>query len=476
MTIKKEYIHYLIALVLGLVLGFGLQPVNGLTSIGVRAIAVIIPTLYLWLTVNTHWTCFMILSLLVMTQAMSANQVWANSFGHFVFITVFAYSIFNVCLVETGVINKIAKFFITRKFVEGRPYVFMGMFFLSHLLVCFFADNISMAAIYITIAEEIANNLKIKKGHPMYTALMLGILWTNCLGQICSPIAHAIPNLVMSLLQSACGITITYSTWMGYGAIYAALVFIASMIILRIWNPDCSAFKNFDLEEMKKTDKPLDKTGKWTAIVFVIVVLFVFVPSILAKVSPVAAYFNTLGVVVPALVGIVVLCLLRVNGKPILDFPKTMAKVNFAPCLFAGTVACLAVPVSAENTGITEWLGNTLRPMLSGLAPLVIVTILVILSLLMTNFLSNTVTVALFFSIGAVVLAPTGYNMAAFALIVSMAAGMSTITPSAAVPSPFFFAPGHLTMKDSLVPNLIFVVATFLIIMIIGIPLASALV
>lgn len=194
MTVKKEYIHYGIALVLGVALALFLQPANGLTNLGVRAIAVIIPTLYLWLTVNTHWTCFLILGLMVMTQAMTANEVWFNSFGHFVFITVLAYSIFNVCLVETGVISKIAKFFITRKFVEGKPYVFMGMFFFSHLLVCFFADNISLAPIYITIAEEIANNLKLKKGHPMYTALMLGILWTNCLGQICSPIAHALPN------------------------------------------------------------------------------------------------------------------------------------------------------------------------------------------------------------------------------------------------------------------------------------------
>lgn len=476
MAIKKEYIHYIIALIIGLILAFVLQPTNGLTDLGVRVIAIIIPTLYLWLTVNTHWTCFMVLGLMVMTQAMTANEVWASSFGHFVFITVFAYSIFNVALVETGVISKIAKFFITRKIVEGKPYVFMGMFFFSHLLVCFFADNISLAPIYITIAEEIARNLKIKKGHPMYTAMMLGILWTNCLGQICSPIAHALPNLIMGLLQSAAGITITYSTWMAFGAIYAILVFIASMIILRIWNPDCEAFKNFDLEEMKKTDKPLDKYGKWTAIVFAVAILFVFVPAILAKVSPIFAYLNSLGVVVPALLGIVVLCLIRIDGNPVMNFPATMSKVNFSPCLFAGTVACLAVPVSAENTGITAWLGNTLKPMLGGFSPSLIVIILIILALLMTNFLSNTVTVALFFSIGAVVLGSTDYNLAIFALVIGMASGMSTITPSAAVPSPCFFAPGHLTMKGSLVPNLAFVIVTFLIITVIGIPLAGFLV
>ncbi|MBR1660650.1 MAG: hypothetical protein IJ705_10060, partial [Oscillospiraceae bacterium] len=90
MSILKDYKHYIIALIIGLALGFCLRPVNGLTVVGVRVIAVVIPALYLWLTANTHWSCFMVLGLLVMTEAMTANEVWANSMGHFVFITVLA--------------------------------------------------------------------------------------------------------------------------------------------------------------------------------------------------------------------------------------------------------------------------------------------------------------------------------------------------------------------------------------------------
>ena len=42
---NKTYFHVGIALLLGLLIGLGLHPDNGLTDLGVRALAVTIPTL-----------------------------------------------------------------------------------------------------------------------------------------------------------------------------------------------------------------------------------------------------------------------------------------------------------------------------------------------------------------------------------------------------------------------------------------------
>lgn len=472
---KKAYIHYIIAIIIGCIFMFGIKPENGLTELGVRVMAVIVPTLYLWLTVSTNWTCFMIMSLLVMTQAMTANEVWANSMGHFVFITIMSFMMLNVCLTETGVITKIAKFFITRDIVKGRPMIFLAMFFLSHLVIGFFVNGVSLSAIYIGIAEEIARNLKLKKGDPMYTALFLGIIWANALLAICSPIGQALPNLIMSLLQTSCGITITYPQWMAYGAAYSAVVFILMMIIMKIWNPDCSQFENFDIDEMKASNKPLDKNGKIATAVFCVVIFFVIVPTVLSKVSPLMAYISKLGTVVPPLLGIVALCLIENEGKPIIDFRDTIKKIDLTSAVFAGTVACLAVPIGAESTGITVWLTNVLNPMLGGLGAGTIVIVLILLAMTMTNFLSNTVTEALFFNIGVALLTPFGYNMAAFAVIIALASGMSTVTPSAAVPSPFFFAPGHVTMANTIKPNMAFIVMTFVVIAVLVVPTANML-
>lgn len=124
-----------IALILGLLIGFGLHPANGLTDLGARVLAVTIPTLYLWLTVNTGWCALLFLGLLILTGAMTPTEVWAGSMGHFAVITMIVFSILNYALKETGVIDRTASWSVSRRIARGRPLVFPGLFFLFNLVI-----------------------------------------------------------------------------------------------------------------------------------------------------------------------------------------------------------------------------------------------------------------------------------------------------------------------------------------------------
>lgn len=476
MKLKKNYVHYLIALIIGLALAFGLQPTNGLTEIGIRVIAVLIPTLYLWLTTNTHWTCFLTLALLVMTKAMTPNEVWAGSMGHFVVITVISYMLLNVCLSETGVINRIAMWFVTRKFVQGRPYAFMAMFFGSNVLIGLFMDNMSLAIIYIALAGALCEQMGVKKGDPFYTCMFTGVMWGNVILSIASPIAHALPNIIIGLAESQLGVTITYAQWLKIGVPFTFVMWAVIMIGVRLWNPDTSAFKNFDVEAVKKTLPPLDIRGKIASIVFILVIIVVLIPSLLINVFPVVmGYLNGIGVAVPAMLAVAVLSIIEIKDKPILDTPKALKTLPWPAIIFAGTVSVYATPLSSELTGITVWMGNIFQPLVANLPDFGIIVVLMIVAIILTNFLSNTVTMVLFFNIGAVLLAGGNTNMAAFTIIIALAASMATVTPSAAVPSPLFFGPGHVTMKATLKYNLIFVVLAF-VVLVAFMPLASAIV
>ena len=467
------YIHYIIALVIGLLILFFLQPTPPLTPIGVRVIAVMIPMLYLWLTTNTHWTCFLALALLVVTGAMSANEVWAGSLGSFVVMTVIAYMLLNVCLKETGVIDRIAVWFITRRFVQGRPYAFMAMFFASNILVGMFMENLTLAIIYIGITEGLVRHLNLKKGDPMYTALFTGVMWGNVLVACCSPIAHVLPNVLIGLLETQVGIRVSYTTWFAYGSIFAAIMFVVMMVLIRLWNPDTSAFRNYDIEEIKAGAKPLEKDGVIAAVVFVIVILFALFPSVLSSI-PVFATINNWGAAVPALFAICVLALIRTEKGPVMDAPSAMKQLPLPPVIFAGTVAVFATPLSSEATGITQWLGGLLAPVLGGRSTWMILIVLLALAVLMTNFLSNMVTQILFFNLGILLLG-NNYNMAAFCILIGIASGIAVATPSANIPSPLFFGPGHITMRNTWKANLAFALFGLLLSIVPGISLAAVL-
>ena len=156
--------------------------------------------------------------------------------------------------------------------------------------------------------------------------------------------------------------------------------------------------------------------------------------------------------------------------------PQAMKAVPLPVVLFSGIVCVMATPISSEATGINIWLGNILRPAIETLSPLAIIVVLVVGAIIMTNFMSNTVTMVLFFNLGVVLLDSGALNMGAFTILIALAASMASLTPSAAVPSPLFFGPEHLTMKSTVKINLLFIVLSFLVLMFFAWPLAQAII
>lgn len=470
---SKMYIHIFIALLLGLAIGIGIPAGNGLTSIGAHVLGVTVATMYLWLTVGTDWPSLLFMAMLIMTGAMTANDVWAGSMGHFSVITMITFMILNYCMLQTGVINLVCSWFITRKIVRNRPYVFLGMFFLSMLILGMFMDNLSLAVIYVGIAEVLCQKIGLKKGNSMYTCMFMGIMWIDDVISIASPIAHAPCLILMGMMKNQLGIDVTYGQWLMLGVPFAILMFIIIMISVAFWKPDITAYQNYDVDAEKAALKPLDLKGKLSALIFLFAIALILLPELLVTILPsFSVYWKTCGVVVPAILAISALCIIRVDNEPILDMKSSLKSLPMGAIIFAGVVCVMSTPISSEVTGINVWLSNVLQPLFSGLPSLLIVIMLGLLALIMTNFLSNVVTMVLFFNIGVALLQGGSTPMGMFAMLIGILSSMACLTPSACAPMPLVFGPGHVTMKDTLRPNLFFIVLSFIAILLFVIPIA----
>ena len=468
---KKTYLHLVIALVLGLLISFCVRPENGITDIGVHVLAVTVATLYLWLTVNTHWTSILFMGLLVMTGSMTANEVWAGSMGHFSVITMIVFMVLNYCLMQTGVIDRVCSWFITRDIVRGRPYVFICMFFASMLVLGMFMDNLSLAVIYVGIAEVLAAKIGLKKGEAFYTCLFMGIMWVDVIISIASPIAHAPCLILIGMMSAQLGINVSYAQWLGLGIPFAIIMFLVIVICVRVWKPDTSAFVHYDVDAEKKNAPKLSREGVIASVVFLCALLLILLPELTGAILPgFSAYWKTCGVVVPAILACALLCVIHVNDKPVLDMPSALKSLPMNAIIFAGVVCVMSTPFSSEKTGISAWMSNMLSPMMANLSPMVVIAVLVIAALIMTNFLSNVVTMVLFFNVGVALMSGGSTNLGVFAMAIGFAAAMATLTPSACAPMPLIFGPGHVTMKNTLKVNLLFVVLSFVVIMCFIIP------
>jgi len=376
---------------------------------------------------------------------------------------VVVFTLLGFCLNETGAIDKVAAWFITRKFVKGRPYAFLGMFFFSNLFIGLFMQNLALAIIYLDLTVRVCSKLGIKKGHSLYTCLIMGVMWGSGVLTTASPIAKTLPNIMMGMLDTQFGITVTYGQWFVIGIPFTIVMFWVIMLCARVMKPDVTPLRDLDIDEFARSTPPLDIRGKIALLVTVVLLMVILLPDIFLVFGilvPISEYFVRIGPTVPAIIAVIVLCLVRGNGEVVMDFPKAAKSVPMTLIVFIAAVVLMGVPISDEGTGIVAWLGNMFAPLVAGLSPIWIIIVIVAGVTVVTNLISNAVTMVLFFNIGVAMLIGTGApaGIAAFGVIVCLiTSSVACITPSASLQLPLFFGPGHVTMANSYKANILFV-------------------
>ena len=472
---KKTYLHILIAVIIFAVLKLAVPAANGLTPVGVNVIAIFIPVLYLWLTVSTDWVSWVALGLLIMTGIMTPADIYAGTFGSALIITVIAMMAFSKVLTDTGVIGTLVKWMMTREIVRNRPYVFMTMIFVACAIVSMFVDIGAVSLIFISMIAVVCEQIGYKKGDPFYTALMLGIFWITNAFNGGSPLGHALPVIMMNS-AAASGVEISYAQWMSIGVPFAIITTIVCILIICvIWRPEASKFRNYDLDSARKEVQPLTKQGIISIIVFLAVILYWVLPEVVPGIFPAEALamIKTWGTTLPLMFALALLCVIHVGKKPITTFPVLTSTSTVTVLLFIGAVTILGNAVSSADSGISACLGNILSPITANMSPFVLVLVVALGTIVLTNFISNTVCMLLFYSISVPIMASMGQPVVGLTVIIGVTACFASLVPSAAVTAPFFFGPEHITVKNAFKWNVIAIVLAWAIAVFLIYPLST---
>lgn len=474
-TQKKTYLHIIIAIIIGVVLLNAVPDVNGLSEVGVKVIAVFVPVLYLWLTVGTDWTSWLALALIFMTGIMAPAAVYAGTFGSPLIITVIGMMAFSKVLVDTGVIDTAVKWAMTREIVRNRPYVFMIMIFVVCAVVSVFMDVGAVTLVFIAVIKVACEQIGYKKGDPFCTALFLGLFWITNAWNGGSPLGHALPIIMMNA-ATAGGYEITFAKWMSIG-IPAALIMtvIAIVFICLIWRPEASKFKNYDLDAIKKEIKPLTKQGIITIVLLVLVVLYWVLPTIFPSMLPakIAAVYSTWGTTLPLIIAMALLCIIHINGKPITTFREMTSTSTVTVLLFIGAVSVLGSAISSPDTGISACLANILSPITSSIPIFAVIIIAFLGCIILTNFISNTVCMLLFFSLVVPIASAAGQNVSAIIILLCVLACFASLVPSAAITAPFYFGEQYITVKNSFKSNIMMIIIVWALISFVVFPLCN---
>jgi len=466
---KKKLMHILIAAIIFAVIAILLPAGNGLTDKGVLTVALFAATIYCWIFVGVDWPSLLAPGALIALGVMSQVEMLAVSFGNMCFAYVLVTMLINVVLEDTGVIEKIATWFITRPFCKGRPWMFMFMFMFSIVTLELFLDCVPVTLIYVALADRICQKLGYEKGSKFGKCLIFAVLVLVIIPYGATPISHPGAILIMGFMQGI-GLELTAGQFMALGVPFSYIAMLVVLFIFKfVVRPDFSNFENFDPESLKGEDKPLSKKAKIATLIFVLVVFCWLAPDIFKGFAPaVAALFKQWGVVAAPTLAVAAMAIIHIDGKPMISVAKDIHRIPLGTLIFIVGVQSFANTLTHANTGVSVWLGNIFAPFAQTIPASLVIVVTLLMTVVMTQFLSNIVVINLIWAAFSPVLlalnaAGGNYNLAAWGVVLCLVANVAFMFPSASVVAPPNFTSGYLTNGDAIKYGLPVVVIMYIV-------------
>ena len=485
----KSYIHFIIGMII--MLGFRLIPVGVLpevTEVGLQVLGVFLGTIYLWSTIDPIVASLTSIFMLAFTDYDTCNNVLAACFGNATLIQMFFLTIFMGGLTNRKLTIYIARWIMTRKFIEGRPWVFttimlLGTYVMSVFIGCFAPIFLFWPVLY-GVFEEVGY-----KKHDEYPRLMIiGIVIAALIGFPVPPyMSNGLALLGnyrgllknFSALQGMEGVMISDASYFIACFLMGLILIIAAVLVMKfIFKPNVDPMKKISIEMLEKNPLPaMNKSQKTYGIFLVIFIFSMLVPSLLPTL-PILSFLSQNSIAVPMVLS-AILCLLNFNEDgPVLKLSEVMGRDFAWPTYFLIASAILIGGVlTNEATGITSFLNTILSPIFNGMSGFVFTIVLLLMATILTNVCNSLVIGMILQPVALTYCMNAGVNPAPIiTLLIFTVLLTAACTPAA---SPFaamlFGNKEYLTSGDVYKYTTVFVLVEVLIIAVIGIPFVNLL-
>lgn len=406
----KTLIHFIIGF--AIMIGFRFIPTGVLpqvTGVGLQVLGVFVGTIYLWTTVDPILGSIASIAMLGLTDWASMNYVLLQGFGNVVLVQCLFLMIIMGGLTDRKINAYIARFILTRKIIEGRPWIFTGAIVFGSYLMSVFVGCFAPIFLFWPVLTSVYEEVGFKKTD-LYPKLMtIMVVMAALVGFPVPPYMgnglaligfwQGIAGNAMQNGAQIAGAAINTGTYFVGLLILGAILLLALILVMKfVFKPDVKPLQTVTIEMLNKNPlPPMDFAQKAYSIVYVIMILCMLLPTLIPGV-PFLQFIqdNTYGI---GLIVTVVLLVIKHNGESLLRFNEVMAtKINWgtyfiiAAALIIGT-ALTASPVEGvtQATGITEFLNAVLSPIFTGMSGTMFTVVILITAVVLTNICNSLV-------------------------------------------------------------------------------------
>lgn len=412
-------------------------PPEGLSVEGFRALMVFLTCLVLWVThlLPLPVTGLFALVLTVLLGIKTTKEAF-SFFGSESVFFIMGVFILATAMLKSGLSTRMALHLLKSGSKSPRRLIFRVM--LTSALLSFIMSEHAVAAMMFPVVLVIVSRLSLKVNSSYARILFLAMAWGCVIGGIATMLGGARVPLAIGLLQDATGRTITFLEWT---AAMLPLVFVlfafCYWLLTRIYPIDVDtvggAAAAID-DQIRECGRPLMEEKFLGLLIIGAVASWMF-------------FGTQLGMASISILAVVFLFMFRV-----VEWHDLQERMEWGVILMYG--GAIAISSILDSTGAGYWFAQTyIVPHLS--SPWMLVVVLSLLTIVLTEAISNAAVVAVLLPIGMSVAKQFGLDQEVVVYVVASASGLAYALPMSTPSVAIAYSSGYLSLKEIALPAVI---------------------
>lgn len=420
-------------------------PPPGLSVEGFRALIVFAACLILWVF---HLLPLPITGLFALVApplmgVMTVKQAF-SFFGSEPVFFILGVFILAAALLKSGLSTRLALALLRSATKSPRRLILQIM--LASAALSFVMSEHAVAAMMFPLVVVLSKALKlVPRGGSYGRLLFLGMAWGCVIGGIATMLGGGRVPLAVGILEESGNGTITFMEWTTAVLPIVIILFLFCYFLLtRFFAIDVDSVAEADTtisEEVRRCGRPLLEEKFLGLLLLSAILGWMFLGS-------------QVGIATISILAVVLLFMFRV-----VEWKDLQDNVEWGIVLMYG--GAIGISSILNSTGAGLWLARTyVLPHLS--SPWLIVVFLSLLTMLMTEAMSNAAVVAVLLPIGISIADSFGLDPKVVVYVVGSASGLAYALPMSTPSVAIAYSSGYLRLREILVPAVILIAVSWL--------------
>lgn len=436
---KKNHllvVHTLMGLFLMFIFGHIVPPIYPITPLGMQIVGVFLGLIWLWCFVGFLWPSLFGFAAFALTDFATMGQIVSMSFGNNVVVLLLFSMILFGSPQHVGATTYITRWFLTRKIFNHRPIVFSFVFILATYALSL-AVNVTPALVLMwSVLYGVLKDLKYEKGEKFTSLMIVGTFLGAISGQATLPFSGS-TLAILGTFTALSDYEIPVLPYMLMGLIMSLVVIAGYALFMKVVckSEDLRKIAHVNSEMFSKEAlAPMSLLQKANFLGMLVFVVLMLLPSFLPDGFILTQWLDSLGATGIAILLTGLMVLIRIDGKPLLDFSAVAAKsVNWDIWVMVAIALAVSNALTHESTGVVEWMISAFEPILGGHSPLMFFIIMLLFGIVATSFASAMVLSISLMPVLVVFGEQAGANLPAVTTVFVLLVHYSIILPSASV-------------------------------------------